>query len=451
MTGYWFDWQEGSVHAHSHDLKNAVACYKNAFKDALYRAGENQKIIIEEALVLAASLEKPDVVFLKRLKSMAIMFDYDIPSVPEHGVDERYKSSNIIEDWEIDLWRADFYRRFPLEGCFPGTIQHLISSRAGPLFVGNLDGIKPDYRAPNRRIKVGDTWKKTCPQLVWFAEHSKIEIVRKLLKRGADVNCFSDAGDSPILMALEELNLTAVPYRSLDASIFWLLAQHEHVPDTLNKCTLKKRLLPIISAVESGRPDIVSKVIEMGADPNGRGKTDNQTPLYVCLHLISVAKAPERHYQNMFNSPLTDASLDSIRRHTAGIAGFTLEDQREFFERFKCDPQFMPIKAAAVQLMADRAKEFLHVDKLRDIALQLMEAGADPNARHTNPIVNYTPLMLAAELDEAETFRFMLDHGGDPNLFCEHPRTGAKVDCCFIADEFRARRVQSILRLGAKI
>lgn len=285
-TGYWFDWQEGSIHAHSHELKHAVACYKNAFKGALYRSGENQKKIIEEGLVLAASLEKPDVVFLKRLKSMAILLGFDIPSVSERGIDDRYKSSNIIEDWEIDLWRADFRRRFPLEGCFPGTIEHKISARTGPLFVDSIDEIKPDYRAPNRRIKVGKTWKKTYPQLVWFAEHSKTEIVRELLNGGADVNCFSDADDSPILMALEELNVTAVPYRSRDDSIFWLLAQHKHKPETLNKCTAKKRLLPIISAVESGRPDIVRRIVEMGADPNVRGKTDNQTPLYVCLCLL---------------------------------------------------------------------------------------------------------------------------------------------------------------------
>ncbi len=88
---------------------------------------------------------------------------------------------------------------------------------------------------------------------------------------------------------------------------------------------------------------------------------------------------------------------------------------------------------------------------LRDIVLQLLEAGAEPNARHTNPIVNYTPLMLAAELDEEEIFRFMLDHGGDPSLYYEHPRTGAKVDCFLIANEFRARGVEKILTLGCKI
>lgn len=446
-TGYWFDWHEGYIHAHSHDLKNAVTCYKNAFKGALYRSGANQKKIIEEALVLAASLEKPDVVFLKRLKSMAIMLGYDIPSVSEHDVDDRYKSSNIIEDWEIDMWRADFHKRFPLEGCFPGTIQHQTPSRSGPL-LENFDDIKPDYRAPNRRIKVGRTWKKTYPQLVWFSEHCKTEVVRELLNRGADVNCFSDAGDSPILMALEELNVTALPYRSLDDSIFWLLAQHKHKPETINKSTLKKKLLPIISAVESGRPDIVSKVIEMGADPNGRGSTDNQTPLYVCLNLISAAKSPEKFHLNMFNAPMTDAALDSIRRHTAGIAGFTLEDQRRFLEGLKSDPKYMRLRTAAVQTLVERTKTSLHVDKLRNIALQLIEAGADPNARHTNPILNYTPLMLAAELDEAEIFRFMLDHGGDPRLYYEDSRTGARVDCCLIADGFQANRVQGVLRLG---
>ena len=197
---YWLDWHEARWHVFSGNLEQANGLYKKAFEDSLFRAGINQREIINESLVVAARLDKPDKIFLKHLKWMLINLQYDIPSV------SRDKSSNTfndsVENWEIDLWRSSFISTFPKAGWFKNTSYNLAADRIGPLIYTSIEQIKPDFRYPNRKIKIGDTWEKSMPQLIWFLIAENFEVVEKLIKKGANVNVTSDAGDTPILMLL---------------------------------------------------------------------------------------------------------------------------------------------------------------------------------------------------------------------------------------------------------
>jgi ankyrin repeat protein len=406
-TDCWLDWHEGRWNVLAGKLERACEFYKKAFEGSLYRSGENQREVIEEGLVVAASMPRPDKVFLKRLKNMAITFGYDIPSVSSDAMSGKNSASDFIEDWEVNLWRAHFKGVFPGTGMFSGTKYPETEPRKGPLIITDIDAIKPDYRHPNRKIKVGETWQKTYPQVVWFAEIEKTDIVEKLIEKGADVNTFSDSNDSPILMALEAVNAFS-PTSSMDESLLKVLLNHDHKPETLNKLTSKKRLLPLISAVESGRVDVVQKILDMGADPNLRGKTDEQTPLNVCLKCIAIVKNPDRLGQMLNKEPITPEFLDSVRRHSGGLAGFSLEDQRHYLESTKSHHLYGQIIPGIMKFVVDKVLSNAPLESLRNIALTLLKSGADPNAEHSFPVPGYTPLMLAAELDELELFEAML-------------------------------------------
>ena len=64
-----------------------------------------------------------------------------------------------------------------------------------------------------------------------------------------------------------------------------------------------------------------------------------------------------------------------------------------------------------IELQIERVKEHMSLEGLRKIALLLIDAGADVNAKHTSPVKGYTPLMLAAELDEVNLVNAMLIKG----------------------------------------
>ncbi|WP_375185911.1 hypothetical protein [Pseudoalteromonas sp.] len=440
---YWVQWHKARMYALNGQLEEALQLYKLAFEESLFRAGINQKFIIEEAIVVAASQEKPDKVFLKHLKNALLMFNYDIPSV--QSKESSNKFSDIIEDWEVQNWRASFNRVFPKEGMFPESDIPDIKANIGLNIVTGIDEITPDYRHSNRKLKIGERWKKTYPQLVWFSEVENEEVVRRLLIEGANVNMTSSSGDSAILMALEALNLRAVPFRTLDDTIFNLLSGYPHSEQTMNHSTDKKRLLPIISAVESGRPDIVEKVLAMGANINKRGLTDNQSALNVCLKMIGIAKDPESYWKSIFSMELTPEVLDAIRRNNPGITGFNLEDQLQLISAQNSDPRFRQILELLPSIMSGELDKRIDIENMRLIANQLIEAGADVNAEHSAPVKGYTPLMLAAELDEVDLFNNMLSKGGNPRktYFCRN--TKMDVDCWRIANYFGCPNVLAVL------
>jgi hypothetical protein len=443
-TEYWLDWHDARWHVLSGDLEKANEHYKSAFYDCLFRAGVNQKIIIEEAFVVGASVVRPDKVFLKHLKCALLTFKYDIPSVINDKPSIKFTDS--IENWELELWKSNFSTIFPPEGFFPGIEIRRPNSRKGPLLIPVENDVNPDYRYPDRKIKIGETWKKLMPQLIYFLLQEKYEIASNLIDRGANVNVFTDTDDTPVSVALEIMNVTNVPYNSLDDRFFEIISCQRHELETINKCTQKKRLLPIISAVETGSPVVVKKVLGLGADPNGRGMTDRQTALNVCLKRIGMVKNPEYFFKHQQEMPYTPEVLDSIRRHTNGIFGFTLDQQSQSMSSYEHHPLFKKLKESFPKLTAERVTKFMPVNHMREIARILIEAGADINAEHTSPIRGYTPLMLAAELDEGDLFEYMLTKEGDPFKYYIHPETKEKVDCLKIANYFESRQVLEVLK-----
>lgn len=436
---YWIVWYDARWHVFSGELEESNRLYKESFEKASFVAGDNLKHIIKEALVVAANQPKADIVFLKQLKWALINFGYDIPSASAPRPSN--KVLDTIESWEIEQWKNAFFQVFPKEGLYPGTDFDFKGDAIGPLIVTNPENIKPDYRNPDRTIKVGDTWKRPMPQIVWFSHNENIEICKRLIEKGADINVKSEVGDTPILRALEALNLTEVPYRSLNNELYQLISRERHDPETINTRTQKTRLLPIISAVQTGQLEIVDKILSMGADPNGRGRTDEQTPLNVCLKLIGILKNPELSKNEQLNIPTTPEALDSIRRYSQGAFGFSLEDQKKNLEQMKSSSHFQKIRERYIDLMYRRICESMSLEEMRRIAFLLIKAGADVNAEHSSPIKGYTPLMLAAEHDEVDLFEIMLVHGGDTAKTYIDPKSGREVSINEIASYFDSREI----------
>lgn len=453
-TSYWIDWHDARWHVFTGDLMAANALYKSAFDKAAFVAGENQKYIAEEAIVVAACQPNPDKVFLKKIKWMQVIFGYDIPSVTSSEPSQ--KVSDNIEEWEIELWRSSFDQVFPKAGLFPGVECKPLTIARGPLVFMGTSEVKPDYRYPKRTIKVGSTWQKAMPQLVWFALNANVEVCRKLIEKGASVNVQSDVGETPILMALEALNVTEFSesniffggpiYRTLDDETFKLISSVWHDVKTINTRTQKKRLLPIISAVESGRLDIVTAILKMGADPNGRGKTDEQTALNVCLKLIGILKDPELCKKHLTSMPVTPEALDSIRRQAQGLSGFTLDHQKQFRENLINSGLYGPIQQLCIDIMYQNIHQNMNINELRRIASLLIKSGANVNAEHASPLKGYTPLMLAAEMDERSIFEQMLICGGDLMKTYKNPETDRDISILEIAKFFKSKEVLQVLK-----
>ncbi|MEZ9236644.1 hypothetical protein [Shewanella sp. 10N.286.52.A9] len=439
--GYWLNWYRARWYALNGELKEANSHFKTTFEQALFFAGPSMPEIIKEALSIASSLKPtPDKAFIKRLKNSAILFGIDIPLHKEDKSQlEANRFDSVVEDWELKLYAATFQKHFP------STLQFNVSSsteakRIGPLLGTFEQNLKPNSRSPNKRIEIGESWEKQMPQIVYFSMMNQVDTVSQLIDKGVNINALSDSNESALLFSILQMDVLDHG-SSMNDSLFKLVTSVKHHNDVVNTKTSKKKLLPLVCAVDTGRPEVVARVIEIGANVNFRGNTDNQSALFAALCKISMIKRPDFFKNLMKTHPLNNELLDTIRRHSNGLMGTTLDEVKRNYEKQLQDPNFQKITGMGQNLMVDRVKEFMTLDGMRNIAQLLINAGSDANAGHKTRINGFTPLMLAAELDEVELFEAMVQKNGDPLITAEHPETGNPIDSKYVAFAHQSNKV----------
>jgi ankyrin repeat protein len=432
---FLIDFYEARWNIFSGNILEALPLYKKAFEECLYRAGSLQEQIIKETLAVFSYQDKPDKVLLKKLKTSLITFGYDVPISREK---QTAKFEDVMQNWEIDYYKKEFTKIFCIENLFVGVESYEAkSTKLGPILYTEGE-IKPDYRYPNRKIKQKHMHggEKITPQIIYFASIGNIENVKKLLKKGADVNVKSSSNETIISMALEGMSIFKPT--SPKSKLFNLISKCNYKKDTLNVKTNKKKFLPIISAVDTGRPEVVKKILKMGANPNKLGTTDEQVALNFVLKYIKLVKSPdlEKELKSQLPSnkiPSTEAQ-DSMLRHTGGLG------------LANGDKDFDNMVNILVKIQIENINKYLTLDNLYKIADLLLEFKADPNAENFYPIHGYTPLMLAAELNEYELFEKMLKYGGDIRKTFTNPHNGEKFDCLDIAERYKSTDVIEIIK-----
>ena len=421
---FFLNFFEARWHVLSGELGSAHNFYKKAFQGALYRYPEILQDVIEEALVVAASLSRPDKTFLKRLKNISITFGYEMPLITIEKTMNTKKTSDIVEPWEIKMWKLGFNRIFHQEGFYPDVV---VQNKTDKSLLQPLDRLRPvNLRKPDQEIKPQGRIAKSIPQIVYYAEKAKIDEVKALLDKGADVNVFSDIGDTAILMALKAMAIkTMAPYvmalndmvhevenfALAGEEIFNLLVKYNHNADILNTPSQITKTLPLNCAIETGRLDVVSKLLEMGADPNTKGTVDNISSLYFCINLMATVKHVDE-YKNLLGQPPSSLEQhDAIRRYTAGFLGPTLRQQEKSISALMSDPENRENILEAVSVMSDNIKKYYDINELREIAKLLLSYGADKYLTHIKDGVDgFTPFKLAEEIKELEIFDVSVTH-----------------------------------------
>ena len=305
----------------------------------------------------------------------------------------------------------------------------------GCLLMGpdTLSKIQPDLKTPNRvrAVHFANGAVRRWPQLRLFASLGLIEQTKALLDAGASVDDLDSSGASALLCALQHAEATG--QRGV---VDLLLAQPHHVA-TINAPTQRKRLTPLMCAIDLGRQDVVEALVAQGADVERRALTDNQSPLYYLVsqlfHKINPARMLFTLTQKMMEKP--DVFLqDTLRRFGVGMAGTFGSD----VTALRTHPE---LAIAVAEALVKQHVSRHSISNLMRIATALLKAGANPNAPHTYPVQGRTPLMLAAESDLPELFDLMLQHGGDPLR-----PDAAQQNCMQIAQSFGARKVIDVIQ-----
>jgi ankyrin repeat protein len=259
--------------------------------------------------------------------------------------------------------------------------------------------------------------------------------VKKLLDKGASVDVCSDTGDTPLLASVIQMSKNKLDsVGESDDRFFMLLSKYKHKSETVNQRTSKKRLTPLMSAIDAGRVDVVQKLLDMGAEVDRKASADDMTPLYYCIQLIKRLETPDE-----FKYKLKEASKNPEINKELRRWGVNHLPNSPLIEGFIGD-------------LIDNVTPLSEVDpkEIEKIALLLLENGANPNCEHNITGSNstlYTPLMLAAEEDNAFLFEKMLDFGGDIQKRAKYStRTPSDDDIEGICKYFSSKKVIRLLR-----
>jgi hypothetical protein len=422
-SAYHYEWMKGRWHALSGQYQEALPHYEQAFEIACYRAGHQIKGLISEASCIAAFLGKRP--SLKRLKNAGISL----------GLFRKPESKVALEDWEFDQLTQQLPINFPAPGRFAESQSDLTDQpMQGCLLIDKdiLSKLLPDLESVNRvrAVHFANGTVRRWPQLRLFASFGLLEQVRALLDAGASVDDLDSSGGSALLCALQHAESTG-QRQVLDQ----LLAQ-PHQVSTINALTQRKRLTPLMCAIDFGQPDVVEALVAQGADVEQRALTDNQSPLYYLVSRLYYKVNPARMLfiltKKMMEKPDV-VQQDTLRRFGVGMAGAFGSDATGL----RSHPDLtIAVAKAMVSMHVSRHS----VTNLMRIAAVLLKEGAKPNASHKYPVPGRTPLMLAAESDLPELFDLMVRHGGEP-----HRPDAMGANCFQIASSFQARRILSFL------
>jgi len=445
----WYHWVKGRYLVSIGENKKANAHYIKAFNESMYRLGKFQAQLIKEALSVAAVQGKNgNQGFLKQLKSMAIMLGVSLPNALANRDSTAYSAKDIIDDYEIACLRHQFVKLFP-DACLSMEKNEIENTRFGALWFSEKElNRKPNFNRPNENIKLKGTDGriKKIPQLAFFAMYNKNSDVAALIEAGADVNKLSNDGESALLFAINSMDKTAFPQPAMNEALLEVILHQEHSIEVLNHVTLKLNLLPLICAVKTGKLSIVKHLLEQGAYVDARGETDGQTALNVCLKILMQEIDPEFCKRETFKHQHSEASIESMKRHCAGLMGSTNAEVRYNLKQQMITPIYRQIQEQIFDYHTQNWGSRYNVAELRKMAILLLDSGADPNISFTAPVDGYTPLMLAAENNDDALFKSMIEKGGDPLKSYYNIEKKMSVTCFDIAIGFRSTKVIGFLK-----
>lgn len=457
--GQHWDWLEARFHLFSGNLEKAVDFYKKAFENSLFCMGDNLKYILQEALVATAYYEKFSKTaqrkFLAHLKNASIVFGYELSAINKESLKINHKDT--VADWEVETWASQFHYTFPNSICFPQVEYMPLNSHSNAVIPDEIRKIKPNYKTPNKSIPMQFiSGIRKIPQLQFFIywhdpnlDMDNFEIIKKLLESGADVNELSTSNESALLLALDALNLEE-PSASQDRKIFDLIAQFPHNPETIYAKTTKKEKYPLMQAVMTGRPDIVQKVLDMGAIVDDINFS-KMTPLYQAISWLGKMTMGQEKMKQMIKSSheFNSSELEYLRRLNASngnigggaFYGNEKSKSRQIFQNNKFSSLANELLNAMVGLEYESFNKYSSIQKMEQIVCLLLDKGANPNYPHNiESIQGYTPLMLAIENNNPTIFNKMLEKGGDISFTCYMPHKG-EVTCQQIKDYWRSDKI----------
>jgi ankyrin repeat protein len=287
--------------------------------------------------------------------------------------------------------------------------------------------------------------------LVWAASRNDVEMAEMLLRAGADAKAANEFGATALYAAAGAAELP--------------MTQKLIAAGADPNAALVSGETALMQAARRGNVDIVQALLAAKADPNAKEKNGSQNALMwaVAARQSAVADALVRGGADVHGgsksgfTPLMFAAqqgdVDSIR--VLLRAGAKVDDRQEGAPTALVIASAM-VHVNAVNLLLDNGAnpnatdwrgynplllvvrdshyglDLANKDRIVTIVKALLKHGADPNFRLKQPkaittnevsLDGATPVLLAAEVNNTEAVKVLLDAGADPRITTEQGMT----------------------------
>lgn len=455
-----YEWQKFTLLAitkiYEGEFDAAIDIFKELIPNLFYNFHQSQtSFIIDEkktcglidvALSLGAVLKKK--AFLKMLKQYCVLFgiyarpikpiksSYD--AIPNVNKESRTTSVDVV-DWEMKSWADMFFQYFPKSLIKKADSLLNVETGVNQVIVIDPEKCPKEPQKPYKTpFQIG---YKIFPQLAWFTLKGDAEAVKKLVENNVDVNELTSSRDSSLLLAIVKMNPNGTPYEpQLGLNLFEIISRYEHKIQVVNTPTDKRNLTCLGLSIRSGKLNVVRKIVEMGADVDALQSTLEETALFSLV----------KHYNRIDIDgfwdlhEMTPKNMDRLRREIDFFRGLPNDVIAKNYDRFLCEGVRLGVVPPKGYL-ASQFERYIDRAELVEIARLLLEKKANPNYPHEYEWnKGYTPLMLAAQCDNLNLFKLMLEYGGKPDqqaIFFN----GTKVSCWEIAFYYNSKSILTYL------
>lgn len=412
---------QARFYAQKLDLLKANEFYLKALEYGKNVVGENIKSVIQEGLVVSAQLALKDSVGLKQGKSYFTKFykeavflqligEHDIERYSRHFLrDEQKKFDKVfkhlfVSTQEQSSKQADKKQTRIHKQLLENKARGYIHPNLNVADCKEIEKIKLDLTKPDKWID--KPYTNPITQLMHFCLLQDIESVKKLLEAGADVNILKKSDNASVL----HYCISEPPFHTTAQQIE--LAKFL-IPkcsvERLNARLVKKKETILSHCIAQGLVELVELLIDNRANFTSPWcSMDDLTPLYWCLQQIAFAKG---YLPQIFHemNVIKESQIKAIMRLHSN-ATFDDDLLKEWGKRRQTFAQNPKIVQDVNSAFASFYKENLYnYYKIFDLLVcKLDKQGI--NAIQTN---GFTPLIFAAQIDESNLVKKLLDKGAD--------------------------------------
>lgn len=355
--------------------EEALVYLELALNEVEYRGGTFLEEIINKGLIVSSILEIKK--SFKRFLKKAIFYNI---------VSSNYKNCG---DWLFEHYKKN------------------LDLSTNIFIVDTSNEIELNIKKPNLKIEY---WGRVRSQLEIFSilpsygnkvkEELYQDNIKRLLKKGANINFINSTGETPLIRALCAKNYE----RAL------ILLEDKNISKSINQHSLRKNntaLSVLLENINFNKTEVIKKVlrklIENNININEKVIIENISPIYLVLALYF-----KENNLSDFPSILENKSdIEKIRKHINFLDKSILTD-----EEIRCFYNKVLSKSSSfLKYYNDKNKKMKNF--FLEILEILLENGADINLVHEE-LQGYTPFLFSIEIGDLDVFKLFCKY--NPNI-----------------------------------